>query len=516
MAYILGVDIGTQGIKGVLLDEQLQIVARAYREHEYLQPRPTWFEHDGEATWWAGFTDIVHQLRAIRSFAPTDILGVGCSGVTPCLLPTDQAGKPLRNAILYGIDTRSTAEVEELTRQLGAEHVLELTRMSLSNQFVGPKIIWYKKHEPDRFKRTKKIFTTTNYIIYKLTGNCVLDHAQAALFSPFYQYDQQTWNEGLCERLGIPLTLFPELKQSYEIAGVVTPKAAEATGLSPQTPVIVGTCDSLAEAVSTGGFGKGEVTLIYGTTGLIVMTTERSPAAKELWILPHPVLQNSYMAAGGTATTGALTKWFRDNFGDVEKRMQHRNKVNAYTLLGEQAQAIPPGSDGLLVLPYFCGERTPLNDPLARGVIMGLTVSHSRAHLYRALLEGAAYSFQHHFDVFRRYGFQISKVFACGGGAKCPVWPQIVTDVLGYDQVLLQAPLGSEIGSAYLVAQALGLIDNIQAHIIRASGKRLQTTTVNRRNHALYQEYYRVYRTLYGNIQHDMHTLARIAERHSG
>ena len=446
MAYILGVDIGTQGIKGVLLDEQLQVVASAYREHEYFQPKPNWFEHDGEKTWWAGFKYIVRQLREKRFFSPKDILGIGCSGVSPCLLPVDHKGQPLRNAILYGIDTRSKDEVEELTRQLGEERILALTKMSLSTQFLGPKVIWYKKHEPDKFTQTKKIFTTSNYIIYKLTGNFVLDHTQAALCSPFYDYDRHSWNEDLCEGLEIPITLFPTLKQSYEIAGTVTKKAAEETGLAPNTPVVVGNCDALAEAVSTGGFNPGEVTLIYGTTGLILLTTNHSPALKELWMLPHPVLEHGHTAAGGTAATGALTKWFRDNFGDIEKLMQQRSEVNAYTLLGKQAETIPAGSEGLLVLPYFSGERTPLNDPLARGVIMGLTVSHSRAHLYRALLEGAAYSFRHHFDVFERYGLHISKVFACGGGTKCPLWLQIVTDVLGHDQVLLQSPLGAEIG----------------------------------------------------------------------
>jgi len=146
----------------------------------------------------------------------------------------------LRHAILYGIDTRSKDEVEELTQLLGAERILELTRMSLSTQFVGPKIVWYRKHEPDKFKHTDKIFTTSNYITYKLTGNFVLDHTQAALCSPFYHYDQRAWNEELCELLEIPITLFPELKQSYEIAGTVTKKAAEETGLAPNTPVVVG------------------------------------------------------------------------------------------------------------------------------------------------------------------------------------------------------------------------------------------------------------------------------------
>lgn len=513
MSYILGVDIGTQGIKAVLLDEGLQVVEQAYSEHEYIQPHPNWFEHDAEKTWWGGFTAIVQQLRQKRPFAPQEIIGVGCSGVSPCLLPVNSAGEPLRNAILYGIDTRSTREVEALTQQLGEERILALAKMTLSTQFVGPKLLWYKTHEPEKFAQTTKIFTTSNYIIYKLTGKHVLDHTQAALHSPFYEYDRKIWNESLCELLEIPLTLFPELKHSHDIAGTVTKKAAAETGLAADTPVVVSNGDALTEAVSTGGFNPGEVVVIYGTTGLLIMTTEQCSALRELWILPHPILEHGHTIIGGTAATGALTKWFRDNFGDIEWLMQQRSTMNAYTLLGEQAERIAPGSEGLVVLPYFSGERTPLNDPLARGVIMGLTVSHSRAHVYRALLEGAAYSFQHHFEVFRRYGFQVSKVFACGGGTKCRVWPQIVSDVLGHDQVLLHTPLGAEIGSAYLAAKALGLIDDIQAHIMRRSGEHSRTITVNPRNYEVYQEYYAVYRSLYEHIQQDMHTLARLPER---
>jgi len=513
MGYLLGLDVGTQGIKGVLLDENLKIVKKIYIEHNYIQPKANWFEHDAEETWWKGFKTIIQKLFTQISFSPQEIIGIGCSGVSPCMLPVDDKDKPLRNAILYGIDTRSQNEIREMTQILGEERLLEVNKQPLNTQSVGPKILWYKKNEPEKFKKTKRVFTTTNYIVYKLTGNYVLDHSQAAFFGPFYNFNKHYWDKEICELFDIPLNLFPELKNVKDIAGRVSQRAAEETGLSKGTPVIIGTADGLAEIISAGCFKSGEVTLIYGTTGIISIVTNKIPAIKSLWVLPHFLLPDLYLIVGGTATSAALTKWFRDNFGDVEKIMQKRIKINAYDLLIQQAEEISAGSNGLLTLPYFSGERTPINDPLARGVIMGLTLSHSRAHIYRALLEGTAYSFQHHFDIFKQHKLEISKVIACGGGTKSALWVQIVSDVIGHDQFIPNIPIGSEMGMAYMAAEAVDLFDDYPSIIKAAGGKGTWTRIkVNQKNHEIYREYYKIYRNLYKNIKNDMHALALKSE----
>ena len=513
MSYLLGVDIGTQGIKGVLLNEKLKIVNKAYIEHNYIQPKTNWFEHDAEETWWKGFKAIIQKLFTHISFSPQEIIGIGCSGVSPCMLPVDSRDKPLRNAILYGIDTRAQKEIREITQRLGEKKLLEINKQPLTTQSVGPKILWYKKNEPEKFKKTKKIFTTTNYIVYKLTGNYILDHSQAAFFSPFYNFKKQYWDKEICELFDISLNIFPKLKNVQDIAGRVSQMAAEETGLIKGTPVIIGTADGLAEIISTGCFKPGEVTLIYGTTGIISIITNKIPAIKGLWILPHFILPDLYLVVGGTATSAALTKWFRDNFGEVEKIMQKRIKVNAYNLLIQQAEKIAPGSKGLITLPYFSGERTPINDPLARGVIMGLTLSHSRAHIYRALLEGTAYSFQHHFDIFKQHNLEVSKVIAGGGGTKSALWVQIVSDVIGYNQFVSNTTIGAEMGMAYIAAKAVGLFDDYSSLVIAAGGKDTwKRIEFNQKNHEMYREYYKIYRSLYKNIKNDMHTLALKSE----
>ena len=513
MGYLLGVDIGTQGIKGVLLDENLKEVGKAYTEHNYIQPKPNWFEHNAEETWWKGFKLIIQKLFSEMSISPKEIIGVGCSGVSPCMLPVDDKNNPLRNAILYGIDTRSQNEIKEITQKLGEEKLLEINKQPLTTQSVGPKILWYKKNEPKKYKKTKRIFTTSNYIVYKLTGKYLLDYTQAAFFGPFYNFDKHCWNKEICETFDISLNLFPDLKNVKDIAGRVSRKAAQETGLSEGTPVILGTADGIAEIISAGSSIPGEVTLIYGTTGIISIITNKIPSIKELWVLPHFLFSDKYLVVGGTATSAALTKWFRDNFGEIEKIMQKRIKINAYDLLIQQVKKIAPGSQGLIVLPYFSGERTPINDPLARGVIMGLTLSHSRNHIYRALLEGAAYSFQHHFDIFKQHKLEISKVIACGGGTKSDLWVQIVSDVIGYDQFIPNTTIGAEMGMAYMAAKAIGLFDSYSSIMETAGGKdSYKRIKFNQKNHETYREYYKIYRNLYKNIKNDMHALALKSE----
>jgi xylulokinase len=512
MKYILGIDIGTQGIKGVIIDENLRPVVRSYVEHNYLQPKPSWYEHNAEEVWWGGFKKMVVQLMERSDFDAKNIAGVGFSGLAPCFLPVDKMGNTLRNAILYGIDTRAKKEIAQIYQKIGKEKVLQQNKQSITSQTVGPKMLWFKNNEPESFKRMAMFFTTTNYIAYKLTKNYVIDHSQASQHGPFYNYDSHSWDREMCDLFGVPFDIFPPIKNATDQAGNVTAHAAAETGLKEGTPVMLGTADGFAEVFSTGAFGKGEVTLIYGTTGLIIINTDKCPVLKELWIVPHPIDPIQYLAVGGTVATGALTKWFRDNFGEIEKIMHHRININAYDLLIRQAEEVEPGSSGLVVLPYFSGERTPINDPLARGMIFGLTSYHTRAHIYRSLLEAAAYSFNHHLEIFKKYKFDISKIIACGGGTKSRLWTQIVSDVIGYDQFVPGAPLGSEIGSAYMCAYSVGMINDLKTLKEIIDKQDTKKIEYHKDNHLLYEKYFNIYKKLYLNNKETMHEISNLGE----
>ena len=513
MNYILGVDIGTQGNKGILLNERLEAVAQTYMEHDYYQPCPNWYEHDAEKIWWNGFKQTVRQLLSQVDFPSDKIIGVGCSGLAPCFLPTDKDNRPLRNAILYGIDIRSAEEVKEIVSILGEDEVLRINKQPITTQTVGPKMLWFKKNEPELFARTVRFFTTTNYIIFKLTGEYILDDTQASLFGPFYDFNTSSWDREMCRFFQIPYEWFPPVIKPIDIAGKISARAAEETGLAQGTPVIACTGDAIAEVFSAGASEKGEVTLIYGTTGMIIISVDNCAPTKTLWLVPHPIFENEFLVAGGTATTAGLTKWYRNNFGAVEQVMQERINVNAYDLLLEQAAKVPAGSEGLLVLPYFSGERTPIHDPLARGLILGLTLSHTRAHVYRSLLEGTAYSFQHHFDIFKQRDYPVTRVVACGGGTKGDLWPQIVSDVIGYDQFIPDTYMGAEVGSAFFAAMAAGLVKDVKAIKACIERKNCKQIMFDPDNHKIYQKYFKIYQNAYLNNKEDMHHLAKLAVR---
>lgn len=512
MEYVLGVDVGTQGTKGVFLDNDLEVIAKEYVEHEVNpQKKPGWMEHDAEKVWWGGFRRTLTKLLKQVSFPPDEIVGIGCSGLGINMLPLSKEGSPIRPALLYS-DTRASEEVKEMNNELGDKYILRKTKNSLSTQFAGPRILWFKKNEPNKFDKTSKIVTTSNYLVYKLTGNLVLDYPQAAFFGPFFDYPDISWDEKILGKFDVSPDLLPDLQNPTEIAGEITEEIANKTGLSKGTPVVTGTIDALAEAVSMGSFSKGIVTLIYGTTSVITSVSKKANSHGELLTVPHPVLGDHNLIIGATATAGALTKWFRDNFGYLEKEVQEKLGINAYQLLSQEAAQVPPGAEGLLILPYFSGERTPINDELARGLIIGLTTYHTKRHLYRALLESTGYAFKHNLDVLKDLDLDIEEMIASGGGTKDELWPQMVSDITGQEQVIPVTSTGAEIGAAYLAGLATGVVSNHQElkETIHKGGERLNP---DKKKHNFYQKYYGIYRGLYEQTKDAMHSLAKLGEQ---
>lgn len=352
----LGIDIGTSSSKGVLVSSDGTIVAEAVRAHSVSTPFPGWAEQDAESVWWSDFVSIVGELIAVGK--PLDALAV--SGIGPCLLPTDRAGTPLRPAILYGIDTRATSEVAELNEEFGADAILAHGGSPLTSQALGPRLRWLARHEPRVFDGTELILMAGSFLIHRLTGAYVLDHQSASQCNPLYDLHRREWSIDWAEKIAPGIAL-PDLCWSNEVIGWVTDAAAAATGLPAGLPVTGGAIDAWAEAVSVGVSAPGDTMLMYGTTMFLsqVVTTPH----------PHPGLWNvdgtlpaTYMLAAGMATSGAVTDWLRNLFG------------GEFAELSAAAADVPAGSRGLLVLPYFAGERTPLFDPDARGMIAGLTL----------------------------------------------------------------------------------------------------------------------------------------------
>jgi xylulokinase len=487
---LLGVDIGTSSSKGVLVRPDGTIVATTQRPHELSLPRPGWAEHDAETVWWADFVAITRELADREG---GQITAVGVSGIGPAVLPVDAAGQSLRPAILYGIDTRATQEGDELTQRFGAEAILARGGTLLTSQAGGPKLVWIRRHEPDVWAETRRFHMAHSLVIERLTGEYVLDHHSASQLDPLYDMTTATWAADWAAD-AVPGLELPRLAWSNEVVGRVHVEGAKATGIPVGTSVVAGTIDAWAEALSAGVRDPGDTMLMYGTTMFMVEIARAFRPEASLWST-QGVFEGTSTYAAGLSTSGGLTVWLRDIVGrDFE------------TLIAEAAQT-PVGAGGLVVLPFFGVARSPIFDPLARGAIFGLTLSHGRGHLYRALLEGSAYEVRHNLEVMAAAGAAPEQLTAVGGGTKSDLWTQIVSDVTGLRQVIPAVTIGASYGDAMLAGDGAGLV---------ASGARwnapAETLQPNEQARARYDELYQVYRSLYPATREHAHAVARLQE----
>ena len=448
MKAYLGIDIGTYEFKGVLVDGDGAVVASAARPHKMIVPRPGWAEHRAEEDWWDDFAWLSRKLIADARIAPSDIRAVGASAIGPCMLPVDAAGAPLMNGVLYGVDTRALAEVEYLTAAIGAETILRRCGNALTSQSVGPKIFWLKRNRPDIYSRTHKFLTSTSFLVHRLTGKFLIDHYTAANSSPLYLIDEYVWSAALTEEIA-PLETMPELAWTTDVAGGVTVGASERSGLAPGTPVIVGTVDAAAEAVSVGVANVGDMMLMYGSTIFTILITAERGSEPRLWHAPW-LFPGHHACMAGLATSGALTHWFGDHFA------RELDPKAVMATLAAEAELSPPGARGLVFLPYFSGERTPIHDPHAKGMLFGLNLAHTRADIYRALIEGIAYGTNHIIEAYIAAGRAPRSICAVGGGVRNRVWTQATSDVTGRLQDVRRLSIGACYGDAFLAALAIG------------------------------------------------------------
>ncbi|MEU7245033.1 FGGY-family carbohydrate kinase [Streptomyces sparsogenes] len=489
-SVFLGVDIGTGSSKGVAVRADGRVLARAARPHRTATPAPGRFEHDAETVWWADFTGIVRELLDTDGVDPGAVAAVGVSGIGPCLLPADAAGRPLRPAILYGVDTRATTEIAELTAELtaelGAAEILARGGSPLTSQAVGPKLRWLARHEPEVWRATRRFFMASSLLVHRLTGEYVLDHHSASQCDPLYDLDARRWSDTWAQRVAPGLQL-PALAWPGEVVGTVHRAAAAATGLPAGVPVLAGTIDAWAEAASVDALSPGDTMVMYGSTMFLTVMGERPMRHPALWGTTG-VRPGSYCLAAGMATSGSLTDWLRQLTGS-----------DFATLLAE-AERVPPGSRGLLMLPYFAGERTPLFDPRARGTVIGLTLGHGRAELYRAALEATAFGVRHNLEAFADAGARIDRLVAVGGGAR-GLWTAIVSAATGLPQQIPAETIGASLGDAALAARALG---------VDTGGWNPITATVEPDEawRPVYDGRYPLYRELYDATRRISHALA--------
>ena len=505
--YFLGIDIGTYESKGTIIDQNGTVIATLARRHGMEMPHPGWYEHDAELVWWGDFCALSNQLLAQSGLSPRQIAGVGVSTLGADCLPVDESCRPLRKAILYGIDSRAQEELEFLNSYYGEETILRMKGSLMNSEDVMARMLWVKNKEPEVYARTYKFCTGSTYLTAKLTGKFVVDEFLArTCFFPIYDEHGQIREDMI--RPFFPKELMAECRPSTQVVGGITAKAAQATGLLEGTPVITGTDDAAAEALSTGVLQPGDVMIMLGSSMYLICLVDHPCQEPRLWHSGY-LRPGMETLQGATNNAGTITRWMRDNLCPDLLDLEQKTGENAYAQMVRLADGISPGCDGLMVLPYFAGERTPLNDPNARGVIAGLTLQHTRGHIYRAMLEGIGYSITQHLDILKENGVPLRNVWVAGGGTKNPLWMQIIADISGQTLQTAAVTIGASYGDALLAAVGTGIIPGFDA--LDAIMRQDQIYVPAPPNHLLYQPYYQLFGQLYQNTIQTVHSLTQLA-----
>jgi xylulokinase len=473
VSVLLGIDIGTTATKAVVLDPDYGPVAEAEREVNLRSPHPGWAEED-TGQWWDNVCQLAKELAANR-----EVAAVGFSGMVPCVILLDDAGEVIRPSIQQN-DARAVEEIEQLRDRLADVRVLERTGSPVTQQSVGPTLMWLATHEPEAWAAARTVLGSYDLMAYRLTGKRGVER-NWALESGLYDLGTGTWAPDIVEAAGADPSLLPEIRRPDALAGEVT-EAAGATGLRAGTPVVAGSADHVASAFTAGIVEEGDLLVKLGGAGDILLSTEEPMIDPRLYLDFH-LIPDRYLPNGCMAASGSLIRWFQ----------AHAAGGASLAELDREAEDAGPGAGGIVALPYFLGEKTPINDPGARGAFVGLHLGHGRGHLFRAVLEAIAFGFRHHVDVFVERGHPPRRVRVTNGGARSRVWPQVTADVLGLPLERLAVTGGSALGAAFAAGMGVGIFSDW-----KEVERFVQLTdVVEPREHDAYERPYRTYRALY-------------------
>lgn len=510
MPLFLGIDTGTSGTKAILVDETGTLLASDTQEYPLSTPYPQWAEQSPDADWWPAAQAAIRAVLAKAGVSGDQVGGVGLTGQMHGSVFLDKTGQVIRPALLW-CDARTGAECAQITEAVGGEEKLfEVIGQPVFTSFTAPKIVWLRQHEPQNYERLAQVLLPKDYIRYKLTGEYATEVSDASGTS-LLDVRKRDWSPAMLSALEIPRTLLPRVYESPEVTGTVTAEAAALTGLKAGTPVVGGGGDQAAGAVGTGTVEPGRVSSALGTSGVVFAHSAEPFFDPQMRIQTfcHAV-PGAWHLMGCMLASGGSLRWLRDTFFQPERVVGGTIGADAYELMTRGAATVPPGSEGLIYLPYLSGERTPYPDPDARGVFFGATLRTTRATFARAVLEGVAYSFKDAFALLEEVSVPVAQVRASGGGAKSAFWLQILADVIGQPHVLLHVDEGPAFGAALLASVGTGAY----ASVPEACAAAIRTTSETHpdpETTAAYARYYPVYRALYPALKAQFAAVSRLA-----
>jgi xylulokinase len=460
MDYLLGIDLGTTNIKVLLIDEDGAIISSCSSEYPIEVPYHGFAEQNPNV-WWENARKCIKKVMSESKIKSSKIASIGITGQMHGTVILNEDLKPLRPAIIWP-DRRSVEECEKIRQVIGIERLSKILANPVMPGFPGPSLLWLKENESQKIDLMHKFLLPKDYIRFKLTGELVTDVSDASA-TLLFDVAKRKWSEEIIEALGLPLHIFPDVLESMDIAGHITPGAAVETDLEAGTPVIAGGGDAPTAALGAGVVEPGILLSNIGTGGQVLTPLDSFKFDEKLRIHTFCyVIPKSWYLQGAILSAGLSLRWFRDNFAHIEKGLYEITGENPYDTLSRQAEKVEPGCHGLIYLPYLLGERSPLMDPHARAVFFGLTYEHKRQHVIRAIMEGVTYALRDCLEVFKELGVSIRKAIACGGGARSALWRKIQADVFNLPVIKLNIEENAAFGAALLAGVAVRIYPNVK------------------------------------------------------
>jgi xylulokinase len=488
--FFLGIDVGTGGTRALIIDEGGRVISSATEEHRaFSSPQIGWAEQD-PSDWWRACCIVVPKVLAQGDLRGDQISCVGLSGQMHGAVLLDEQDRIVRPALIW-CDVRTEKQGRELTAQIGADRLIQLTCNPALANFTLTKCLWVRENEPAHWSKVRSLMLPKDYVRFELTGERATDVADAS-GTLLLDVVHRRWSTEMLDLVQMNQSFLPTLYESPEICGRISAAGAAATGLQVGTPVVAGAGDQAAGSVGIGVVSPGTVSATIGTSGVVLAATD-APALDpggRLHTFCHAV-PGRWMVMGVTQAAGLSLRWFRDQFG-----VGADNRTESYERLAIEAARAIPGCDGLLWAPYLMGERTPYLDPSARGMLFGLTASHTRAHVIRAILEGVAFSLRDTFTIFREIKVPVRTIRLGGGGARSALWRQIQADVYGQRVETVEAEEGAAYGAAILAgvgAKAWASVDAACHAVVRVAGN----TNPNSEDALAMEKAYATFRRLY-------------------
>ncbi len=492
--YILAIDIGTSACKLTVFDLLGNVIFNYLGEYKTYYYGDNCVEQNAE-DWWKQVCKGINKIKIQETLDVKDIVAIGVDGHSWAALPVDDKGLPLRRAMIW-LDRRATEQAEYMKEMIGEEKLLQNSGNPVDPAYITAKMLWIKENESDIYKSTYKFLQSNSYIVYKLTGKYSQDLSQGYGFH-YFDIEKGVWNGDIAKELGISLDLMSPLYQSHEVVAKVTNSVAVKTGLQEGTPVVAGGLDAACCTLGAGVIEPGQTQEQGGQAGGMSIQVDQ-PLIHPKLILGYHVIPNQWLLQGGTVGGGGILRWFKDELGYYEQTKASKMEINSYQVMSREAEKINPGSNGLIFLPYMAGERSPIWNSKARGILFGLSYNNSRSDIIRSMMEGVGYSLRHNLDTAEEAEAYVKELRSVGGSANSKVWTQLKADIIGKEVLVPYADHATSLGAAILAGVGTGIYKGFK----EAVQKTIRITRVHKPDkdrHQLYSKYYKLYLDLYKN-----------------